>query len=159
MLAEYVVFLHIAFMFAGVAVADGVGLLVFRIVASRDVAAIRTTYRVVGPLTKSVPLLFGLGLVFGLIAIFSIGFNPFEPWLIIAYVLFVMQIAISAVFVEKWHKRVHTLAEAPDADPNSGELATALADKSGRTASLIQIVLIGVFIFDMVVKPFSDRVL
>ena len=159
MLAEYVVFLHILFMFAGVAAADGVGFLVFRIVASRDVGAMRTTYRIVEPLNKSVPLLFVAGLIFGLIAVFSIGFNPFEPWLIIAYVLFVLQVAISTVFIEKWHKRVHALAEAPDADPNSGELAAALADRSARTASLVQIVLIGVFIFDMVVKPFSNRVL
>ena len=77
MLAEYVVFLHILFMFAGVAAADGVGFLVFRIVASRDVGAMRTTYRIVEPLNKSVPLLFLAGLVIGLIAISSIGFNPF----------------------------------------------------------------------------------
>ena len=159
MLAEYVVLLHIAFMFAGVAAADGVGFLAFRILGSRDLAAIRTTYRFTLPLGKVVPLLFLAGLVFGVIAIFTVGFNPFEPWLIIAYVLFVMQIAISVVFVEKWHHRVHELASAPDADPSSGALAAALADRTARTAWYIQILLIFFFLFDMVVKPFSDRFL
>ena len=159
MLGEMFVFLHIVFMFAGVAAADGMGFLVFRIAGTRDVAAIRTTYRLMRPITVAVVPLFFIGLIFGVISIFAIGFDPFEPWLLIAYALFVIQVLLGSLFVDRWHGRVGAAVMAEDADPNSGELQAALNDRTGQRVALLQSALVILFIFDMVVKPFSNRVL
>lgn len=156
-MSQYFIFLHIVFMFAGVAAADGAGFLVFRMAQSRDLAAIRAGYRLYEPIARISTILFLLGLAFGLISIFTVGFNPFEPWLIIAYVLFIIQVVLGVAVVDRWHARVTELAAAPDADPNYGELAATLNQGTARTVAILQSALVVVFIFDMVVKPFSGR--
>ena len=103
--------------------------------------------------------LFFIGLIFGVVSIFAIGFNPFEPWLLIAYALFVIQVLLGTFFVDRWHGRVGAAVMAEDADPNSGELGAALNDRAGQRVALLQSALVILFIFDMVVKPFSNRVL
>ena len=155
MFGELFLFLHISFMFAGVAAADGVGWLAFRVARSRDLAGIRSVYRLMAPLAKAGTAFFMLGLVFGVISIFTLGFDPTEPWLLIAYALFVTQVALGIFFVDKWHGRVGELAHAEGADPNSGELAAVLNDGTAQTIAYVQTFLVLVFIFDMVVKPFS----
>ena len=102
------------------------------------------------------PLFSILGLILGVIAVFANSFNPFEPWLLNAYGLFVIQILLGTLVVSKWHGRVARLAHAPDADPSSGEFAAALNDGTAQRVALVQTVLVAVFIFDMVVKPFSN---
>ncbi len=157
MLAEIIVVIHILLMVMGVAAADGMGFLMFRVARAGDIAAIRTSYPIFERLGNISTFFFLGGLVFGLIAVFTIGFNPFEPWLLIAYALFLIQVALGVGVVDKWHKTVGRLAQAPDADPNTGELAATLKNRTAQRVALLQTVLVGVFIFDMVVKPFSGR--
>ena len=152
---EFVLFLHISSMVAGVAAADGIGFLAFGIARSRDLSAIRTTYRLMKPIGVAATVFFFLGLIFGLASVFLLGFDPTEPWLLIAYALFVTQVVLGIVFVDRWHSRVGELAMAEDADPNSGELAAVLNSGTAHTVAYIQTALTLVFIFDMVVKPFS----
>ena len=152
---EFVLFLHIAAMFAGVAAVDGVGFLAFRVARSRDLAAIRTTFQLMKPIGVAATVFFLLGLVFGLASIFLLGFDPTEPWLLIAYALFVIQLLLGVVFIDRWHSRVGEFAMADGADPNSGELAAVLNDGTAQTVAYAQIALTLLFIFDMVVKPFS----
>ncbi|MDQ3880721.1 MAG: DUF2269 family protein [Chloroflexota bacterium] len=155
--AEIFLFLHIAFMFAGVAAADGMGFLVMRIARSTDLAAIQTGFHLYEPIARITPLFFVAGLVFGVISIFTIGFNPFEPWLLIAYALFLIQLVLGVAVADRWQRRVREAAARPDADPNSGDLGAVLGDPVARNVAWVQTALVAVFIFDMVVKPFTDR--
>ena len=155
MAGELFLFLHIAFMIAGVAAADGIGWLAFRIARSRDLAAIRTTFALMKPAAMISGIFFFLGLIFGVVSIFTLGFDPTEPWLLIAYGLFVIQFVLGTFFVDKWHGKVGQLAMSEGADPTSGELATVLNDGTAQTIAYVQTLLVLVFIFDMVVKPFS----
>lgn len=155
MAGELFLVLHISFMFAGVAAADGAGWLAFRVARSRDLGAMRTTYRLMKPAGMASGMFFLLGLIFGVISIFTLGFDPTEPWLLIAYGLFVVQFLLGIFFVEKWHGRVGQLASAEGADPNTGELAAVLNDGTAQTVAYLQTFLVLAFIFDMVVKPFS----
>ena len=82
------VFLHVLGMFTAVATAYGPAFLMHRAAATRHVPTIRGVFsmaKVTGPL---IPVFFLSGFAFALIAIFTEGFNPFRPWLLIAYVLF-----------------------------------------------------------------------
>ena len=79
------VFLHVLTMFFAVAISGGVELFLMRIARTRDARTIRTVFELHQKLVKFVPLSFMLGLAFGVIAIFVNGFNPFAPWLLLAY--------------------------------------------------------------------------
>ena len=82
------VFLHLAFLFAAVAVATGTEIIMQRVVRSGDVRTIRIIFSMAKPLGIAVPVLFSIGGVFSLIAAIEIGFGLTDPWLIISYVVF-----------------------------------------------------------------------
>lgn len=148
-------FLHIAVMFTAVAVSLGPELLLRSIGRSGDVRAIRTGYSLAERIGKAIPPLFFTGLIFGLLTAWSRGFNFFAPWLLIAYVLFVVATIVGAAFAAPHIARVAALArESPD-DAPSAELATVLASNRGDALFVIDSLLIVAFVFDMVVKPFS----
>jgi hypothetical protein len=149
------VFLHIATMFLAVAMTIGPSLLLRRIGRSGDVLAIRRSFAVAAPLIKLVPPIFGVGALLGIVAIFTNGLNPFQPFLLIAYVLFVLATVVGITVTDPWFKRVTAAAgESPDAAP-SPELTAALKDPTARVIDWFDPFIILVFIFDMVVKPFS----
>ena len=149
------VFLHIATMFSAVAVAIGPLLLLRRVGRSGDVPAIRRTFALAAPITRFVPVLYTLGAALGIVAIFTNGFNPFEPFLLIAYGLFILATVVGIVVTEPWFKRVvQTAAESPDAAP-SAELSAALQDPRMRLIDWFDPLIILAFVFDMVVKPFG----
>src|SRR5436190_16820021 len=82
------VFLHVLSMFAAVAASYGTAFLTHRAAATRHVPTIRGVFsmaKVVGPF---IPVFFLSGFAFAVVAIFTEGFDPFRPWLLIAYVLF-----------------------------------------------------------------------
>jgi hypothetical protein len=116
------VFLHIATMFTAVAVTIGPWLLLRRVGRTGDVPAIRRTFAMALPITKFVPPLYVLGAALGVVAIFTNGFDPFQPFLLIAYVLFIIATVVGAVVTEPWLKRVAlTAAESPDGAPSPAE--------------------------------------
>jgi hypothetical protein len=148
-------FLHIATMFTAVAVTLGPWLLLRGVGRTRDVPTIRRTFALALPITRFVPILYGLGAALGIVAIFTNGFDPFQPFLLIAYGLFIIATVVGAVVTEPWLKRVaKTAAESPDAAP-SPELAIALDDPRIRVIDWFDPLLVLAFVFDMVVKPFG----
>lgn len=149
------VFLHIATMFGAVAGTIGPTLLLRRIGRSGDVPAIRRSFAMAAPIIKLAPALYGLGAALGVVAIFTNGFDPLQPFLLIAYVLFVLATVVGIRFNAPWFQQVAEMAaESPDAAP-SPQLAAALDSPAARFLDWFDPVIILLFIFDMVVKPFG----
>lgn len=149
------IFLHVAIMFTAVAMTIGVPTLLWSIAKSGDVPSIRRTFAVARPFIKAIPPLFGLGAVVGIVAIFTNGFDPFQPFLLIAYVLFILATVVGIVYTDPWFMSVRKLsAESPDEAPST-ELSAALHDPRLNWIVWFDRVIILAFIFDMVIKPFS----
>lgn len=126
------VFLHVVTMFAAVAISIGPTLVLRRIGQSGDVPAIRRAFALSTPIIRAIPILFGVGALLGVVAIFANGFNPFQPFLLIAYGLFILATVVGAVITTPWFNRVTQLAaESPEASP-SPELSAALDDPRAR---------------------------
>lgn len=149
------VFLHIATMFGAVAGTIGPTILLRRIGKSGDVPAIRRSFAMAAPIIKVAPALYGLGAALGVVAVFTNGFDPFQPFLLIAYGLFVVATVVGIRFNAPWFQRVvQSSADSPDAAP-SPELAAALEAPVARFLDWFDPLIILLFIFDMVVKPFG----
>lgn len=149
------VFLHVATMFTAVAAAIGPGYLLHRIGRSADVPTIRRSFALAAPVFKAIPILFTAGAALGIVAIFTNGLNPFEPFLLIAYVMFVMATFVGIRFDTPWERLVTRLAaESPDEAP-SPDLTAALHDPRMKWVTWFDRLIILAFVFDMVVKPFS----
>ena len=149
------VFLHIATMFTAVTATLGPTLLLRRIGKSGDVPAIRRSFAMAGPIIKVAPALYGLGAALGVVAVFTNGFDPFQPFLLIAYGLFVLATLVGIRFNAPWFQRVsEASAASPDAAP-SPELVAVLDAPVARFLDWFDPLIILLFIFDMVVKPFG----
>jgi hypothetical protein len=149
------IFLHVATMFTAVAVTLGAPFLLRRIAKSDDVPAIRRAFALGQPLLKAIPISFTLGAALGIVAIFTNGFDPFQPFLLIAYALFILATVVGIVITNPWYISVTKLAaESPDAAP-SPELSKALHDPRMEYTDWLDRIVILAFIFDMVVKPFG----
>lgn len=149
------VVLHVATMFAAVAIALGPAYLLQRIGRSGDVPTIRRSFALSAPLSKAIPILYGLGAALGVVAIFTNDLNPFEPFLLIAYGLFIVASVVGFTMNDPWFKRVVKLSgESPD-DAPSADLTAALHDPRMHVVDWFDRIIILAFIFDMVVKPFS----
>jgi hypothetical protein len=149
------VFLHIAIMFTAVALTIGPTVLLRRIGKSGDVPAIRRSFAMAAPIIRVAPVLYGLGAALGIVAIFTNGFDPLQPFLLIAYGLFVLATVVGIRLNAPWFQRVvQTSAESPDEAP-SFELAAVLHDPVARFLDWFDPLIILLFVLDMVVKPFG----
>ena len=144
------VFLHVLTMFAAVAVTGGGDLLFYRIARTRDAAVIRGAGAAFGRLGRIIPVLFLVGVAFGVAAIVVHRFDPFATWLLVSYVLFIVGLTLGNVVNGRWAARVTAAADEPDP-----ALETAVADPSGPIGIAVFWVLVGAIVFLMVVKPFS----
>jgi uncharacterized membrane protein len=149
------VFLHLAFVFAAVAVSYGPTAMFLLAVRSNRVEAVRSVGLAVAPVTRWIALLFIVGGIFGLAAAFVTGYNLLAPWLVISYVLFVVASLIGALYGGPLFQRVG----AAIADIPSGPLPPAAANMVKSPVFLAMQVLdfsvILLLILDMVFKPFS----
>jgi uncharacterized membrane protein len=148
------VFLHVLTMFGAVAFSGGIDTLLLSVARTGDVRAIRTAFEAHRRFEALIPAAFVTGLIFGLIAIFAEGFNPFQAWLLLAYPLFVLGILVGALGLGRWTTRVR-LAAADAPDGGSPALAAALADPTARRAFIVFWLLIVAIIFVMITKPLS----
>jgi divalent metal cation (Fe/Co/Zn/Cd) transporter len=149
------VFLHVLTMFTAVAMTIGVPTLLRSIAKSGDVPAIRRSFALAQPFIKAIPALFTVGAALGIVAIFTNNFDPFAPFLLIAYALFILATVVGIVITDPWYKSVTKLSsESPDEAPST-ELSAVLRDPRMNWADWFDRIIILVFIFDMVVKPFS----
>ena len=144
------VVLHVLSMFAAVAVTGGGDLLFYRIARTCDAAAIRASGAVFARLARLIPVLFGLGAVFGVIAIFVHGFDPFATWLVLAYVLFITGLLLGNFVNGAWAGRVTAAADEPDA-----ALELAVSDRRGLIGIVLFWLIVAALVFLMVAKPFS----
>ena len=148
------VFLHVLAMFGAVSVAGGGDLVLRRIAQTRDVRAIRTAFDVYGRIARQIPVLFGIGLIFGLVAILVEAFNPFAPWLLLAYPLFIAGMLVGYLGIGRWGDRVFAAASA-SGDSASAELEAAVTDWRGHVALIALWALIAAIVFVMIIKPFA----
>lgn len=148
-------FLHIGVMFTAVTISLGPELLLRGLGRSGDVRAIRTGYSLAHRIGRAIPPLFFIGLIFGLLTAWVGSFNFLAPWLLIAYVLFILATILGARFSAPHIAHVAELAATSPDEAPSTELATVLANRRPETLFVVEAIIIIAFVFDMVVKPFS----
>lgn len=149
------IFIHILAMFTAVAFAQGPLIVLMAAVARRDVPAIRGQLTAQMPLVRWIGPLFGLGILLGLLAVFTNGFNPLRPWLLIAYVLTIIAAVLPQFSSAAYGKRLGmALANSPGDTP-SAELAAVMDDSGAKLLIWIDFLVIAALIADMVIKPFG----
>jgi Predicted integral membrane protein (DUF2269) len=148
-------FLHIGSMFMAVGVSVGLEIMAHRVANTGDVRAIRTFFAQAEPVGTTIPILFMTGLAFGLLAAWTGAFNMLAPWLLMAYALFALTLALHMTVGARWFGGMGRLsAGAPDGAP-TGELATLIHDPAARALQWYTLAMVITFVFIMVVKPFS----
>jgi hypothetical protein len=153
-LAPALVALHVIVMVAATVISQGPAFLLYRAMRHGDVAGIRgilDNYQGLGAFIA--PLYIG-GVLIGVVTIFVAGFDPFEPWLIIAYVLTVIAFLTPQFVTVPRMLRVGAAAATSPVDAPSDELRAEIARASGPVF-WVDAVLIVLFLIDMIVKPFS----
>ena len=153
------VFLHVLTMFTAVALAYGPAALIVLSSRRGDVRALRgivTTYERLGPLVGAA---FGLGIVFGFLAVFFHGFDPLLGWLVIAYVLVGASLVMTFTFTNPWIKKVAAAAQASPDDRMSPELTTLVNSPRNQLLLTVDALIIVLLIADMVLKPLPGRIL
>jgi hypothetical protein len=148
-------FLHIAAMFCAVGASIGTDIMAHRVATTGDVRSIRTFFAQARQLVLLMPILFLTGLVLGLLTAWSGALNLFAPWLVIAYVLFALTLALHATIGARWFRRMDELAVASPDDHASAQLLAVARSPSARYLTWYTITMIVFFVFLMVTKPFS----
>lgn len=146
--------LHIVLMFAGVALTQGAAILLYQALRRNDVTGIRG---VLGGMRNVSPWMgptFGLGVLFGLVAVFVGGFNPLAPWLLIAYVLTLVAFVIPRIVTIPRAMRLGAAAGKSPADSPSPELRAEIAAATTPVFWLDAAIIV-LLIADMVLKPFA----
>ncbi len=155
MLGTIFKYLHILTMFTATAVAIGPHFIMRAVSRSGNLAAIKTYFGAAKPFGPKVPMLFGLGALFGIIAAVTSGWDLLRPWLLIAYAIFIVLTVIGVRLVAPWNMRVGKAAAMNQGDTPSAELQAAINDPAIDTAFLIDVIGIALVLVDMVFKPFS----
>ena len=151
----YFVFLDIATMFTAVAISYG-PLAVVRLAARTDrTETVRGVVAAGKPLGVAIPVLYVVGGLLGLAAAIVSSVNLLAPWLVIAYVLWLVAMVIGARLTAPWLARVGEAAVAAPDGPIGGSLQGLLADPRFRAINVIDVVIVTTIVFDMVVKPFG----
>jgi hypothetical protein len=148
-------FLHIATMFAAVTLSYGITTLLRVAYGTGQTAAVRGVGMTAGKVGRYIPMLFVAGGIFGLITGITYGYNLLAPWLIIAYVLFVIAmilgVAENAPFGAKLGK---LLMQTPDG-PLTAEIRELFDEPRTVALLVVDYLVVILLIFDMVVKPFG----
>lgn len=148
-------FLHVLTMFAAVTLAMAPELILHGVARSGNVQGIRTFSTVIGPFARLTPIVFLVGLVFGLLAAWFGGLDFFRPWLIASYIVFAIAMAVGGTLAGPWAVRVGEAAFASADDAPSPELQAAVHDRRAVISSVMLSSAIVVIVFLMVVKPGS----
>lgn len=148
-------FLHILTMFAAVASAVIPEVVLHRVASSGSVPAIRVVAGIATTLGKLLPVLFVGGAIFGLLAALTGELDFLQPWLIAAYVVFIIAMVAGATTTGPWAARMHAQALASGTDAPSSELSATIHERGALIGSVVLMTAIVVIIFLMVVKPGS----
>ena len=140
--------LHIGAMFMATALAVGPFVVLYLVARSRDLASIRRAFFFSTPIGRIGGAMYGLGILFGIVAALTGAIDMTATWLLTAYVLVVV-LGVNGLRAERWMGRVHSAAEAGGAD----EVDRLVRDRSAVTLLTIMVVVTLAIIFVMVVKP------
>jgi hypothetical protein len=140
-------------MFVSVALSFGSVLVAHRVAATGNLAAIRTVFGTLAPIARLIPMLFGVGMLLGIIAAIVVGFNLLAPWLLIAYALSIASSIIGGAITGRWAASVGKAAAMATGESASPELQLLLNDRRASQALWINLAVIALIIFDMVFKP------
>ena len=156
MLTPLLLFIHITVMFTAITVGFGGGFVMRVAYMTGQVAAVRGVGMALARTASWIPILFITGGVFGLLTAITWGIYPLTaPWLIIAYVLFALAMAIGILENAPWGKRMGALlAHTPDG-PLTPEIKAMFTDTRVVVLTIVDYLIVALIIFDMVVKPFS----
>ena len=146
-------FLHIAFIFSSIALVYGTEVLLHRISRSGDTRTIRTVFGMAKPIGTIAPIIFMVGVAFGLTAGIVNGYNLLAPWLLATYVLVATLMVAGLTITVPWMNRVGALSAAAPDGPASGELSAALHDDRASVLMWVSIVVDVVIVALMVFKP------
>jgi hypothetical protein len=153
-LGSLLLFGHITVMIAAVVISYGPSLLFQLAARSGEVANVRGL-AVATQLGIWIPILYVVGGLLGLATAINFSYNLLAPWLVIAYVLWVIAMVNGAVIHGPYFERVTAMAATTPDGPLTGEFAVLVADRRERIAAAVDYVAIVAVLFDMVVKPFS----
>lgn len=146
-------FLHVITMFSAVAAAT-VPEVVLHVIARRgDVAGLRGFLPVAMAAGRLIPILFVVGLVFGILAALTGQIDLLRPWLVASYVVFAIAMAMGPLLAAPWGARLGAATFASPLDAPSAELVAAIHDRRGIVSATIGLTAIVVIVFLMVVKP------
>jgi len=149
-------FLHIAVIFTAITVGYGVTLLLRVAYMSGQVGIMRGVGYAAGKVGPAVPVLFIVGGIFGLLTALSSGVDLLAPWLLIAYVLFVVAMLIGLFENAATGRKLGPLLMAADvAQPIPPAVRELFDSPRARYLLYLDILIPFVIVFDMVVKPFS----
>jgi len=149
-------FLHIAVIFTAITVGYGVTLMLRIAYMSGQVGIMRGVGYAAGKLGPAIPILFIAGGIFGLLTALATGTNLLAPWLIIAYVLFVIAMLIGIFENAATGRKLGPLLMAADVtQPLPAAVRELFDSPRARYLLWIDVLIPFLFVFDMVVKPFS----
>jgi len=146
---------HVSLIFTGVTIAWGPALLTRIAYASGQVAPLRAVSSLAVRIDRLIPVFYMAGGAFGLLNAIAFGYNLLAPWLVIAYVLFVIATVTGIRWSAPTSARIADLAGAAPDGPITAPIREFLGSTRVMALTLFDVGLVFVFIFDMVVKPFS----
>lgn len=142
-------FLHITFMFMGVALAIGPASMLFVLARSADPPVIRRAFGPAERLFQISTACYGLGIVFGIAAALAGTLDLAAHWLITAYVL-VALLGLHGMLFDRWTKRTGlALAGAPHGASTRGRVVGMRAPAYLLGAMVVLVILI---VYVMVTK-------
>lgn len=145
-------FLHIATMFTAVAGTVFPEVVLHLVANTREPRTIATVAHLAERIGKVIPVFFGGGAIFGLLAALTGELDFTAPWLLATYVLFVLAVVTGLLFSDPWVARLRTAAVA-SGDAPSPELSAVIDEPRAKIASAWLMLTVVVVIFLMVFKP------
>lgn len=146
-------FLHILTMFIAVAATAVPEVVLHWVNRSENVGAIRVVSSIAARLGKVLPIFFVGGAVFGLLAAATGELDFLQPWLIGAYIVFVIAMATGGAITGPWAGRMADAAVASGDERPSPELELVMHDRRAFMGSVVLMSSIVVIVFLMVFKP------
>jgi len=147
----FLMFLHVGSMFGATALAVGPAALLFLIARSGDREATRRAFGYAPAVFRVGGVLYGLGILFGVLTALSGADDLTVHWLLAAYVLIASLIAVNFVF-EAWTRRIRRSVSAT-ADGAIGDLGAVARERSAEYSMAAMVILTLAIVFVMVVKP------
>lgn len=147
---DFLVFkwLHIGAMFMATALAVGPFVVLYLVARTGDLPSIRQAFSFSTAIGRIGGAMYGLGILFGVVAALTGAIDLTASWLLTAYVLVVL-LGVNGLLAERWMQRVHAAAEAGGMD----EVDQLVRVPSAVTFLTIMVVVTLAIIFVMVVKP------